>query len=41
MARLERLGGVLVPEFDFAPFAETAQMLYGNAFIAERNAGIR
>jgi allophanate hydrolase len=40
IARLERLGGHHVKDFDFSPFAETAQMLYGNAFIAERTAGV-
>lgn len=26
--------------FDFAPFAETAVLLYGAAFVAERYAGL-
>ena len=30
-----------MPEFDFAPFAETALLLYGAAFVAERYAGER
>lgn len=37
--RLTALGGELVPGFDFAPFAETAVLLYGAAFVAERYAG--
>jgi len=41
VARLESLGGRPVPDFDFAPFAETAVLLYGAAFVAERYAGIR
>ncbi|KAL4458329.1 hypothetical protein ABPG75_013194 [Micractinium tetrahymenae] len=41
VARLQALGGQLVPGFDFAPFAETAVLLYGAAFVAERYAGIR
>ncbi len=28
-----------VTDFDFAPFAETAVLLYGAAFVAERYAG--
>lgn len=39
VARLQALGGTLVPDFDFAPFAETAVLLYGAAFVAERYAG--
>ncbi|KAL4858302.1 Allophanate hydrolase [Chlorella vulgaris] len=39
--RLEALGGQAVADFDFAPFAETAVLLYGAAFVAERYAGIR
>jgi hypothetical protein len=34
IARLERLGGVRVPEFDFAPFAETAQVSASKCFVA-------
>lgn len=41
VARLQALGGQPVPGFDFAPFAETAVLLYGAAFVAERYAGIR
>lgn len=41
VARLEALGGERVQDFDFAPFAETAVLLYGAAFVAERYAGIR
>jgi hypothetical protein len=37
--RLEALGGQAVADFDFAPFAETAVLLYGAAFVAERYAG--
>lgn len=37
--RLEALGGTRVEAFDFAPFAETAVLLYGAAFVAERYAG--
>ena len=39
--RLEALGGRRVAKFDFAPFAQTAGMLYQSAFIAERYAGER
>ncbi|KAI7838879.1 hypothetical protein COHA_007345 [Chlorella ohadii] len=39
--RLAALGGQQVSDFDFAPFAETAVLLYGAAFVAERYAGIR
>ncbi|PRW20653.1 allophanate hydrolase [Chlorella sorokiniana] len=39
--RLVALGGQQVLDFDFAPFAETAVLLYGAAFVAERYAGIR
>ena len=38
--RLQALGGVQVEAFDFAPFAETAVLLYGAAFVAERYAGM-
>jgi allophanate hydrolase len=38
--RLQAIGGERV-ELDFAPFAETAQLLYGAAFVAERYSGIR
>lgn len=41
VARLQALGGQPVPDFDFAPFAQTAVLLYGAAFVAERYAGIR
>lgn len=41
VARLEALGGVRVPDLDFAPFAATAVLLYGAAFVAERYAGIK
>ena len=41
VARLQALGGQPVPGFDFAPFAETAVLLYGAAFVAERYAGGR
>ena len=37
--RLEAMGGRRVAKFDFAPFAQTAGMLYQSAFIAERYAG--
>ncbi len=37
-ARLESLGGSRVA-IDFAPFAETAVLLYGAPFVAERYAG--
>ena len=37
--RLKALGGELVQDFDFAPFAETAVLLYGGAFVAERYSG--
>jgi allophanate hydrolase len=36
---LEKLGGTPV-EIDFAPFRETAQLLYGGAWVAERRAAI-
>ena len=39
--RLESIGGEQVMDFNFAPFAETAILLYGGAFVAERYAGIR
>lgn len=39
-SRLESLGGQRV-EIDFTPFAETAILLYGAAFVAERYSGIR
>jgi allophanate hydrolase len=35
VARLESLGGRCVP-IDFAPFSETAQLLYGGPWLAER-----
>ena len=38
--RLKGIGGEQVA-VDFAPFAETAVLLYGGAFVAERYAGIR
>ncbi|KAL4418868.1 hypothetical protein ABPG77_002624 [Micractinium sp. CCAP 211/92] len=41
VARLHALGGQPVADFDFAPFAKTAVLLYGAAFVAERYAGIR
>lgn len=41
VSRLTALGGVPVPDFDFSPFAATAVLLYGAAFVAERYAGIR
>ncbi len=41
IARLERLGGKRVESFDFTPFAETAALLYGAPFVAERYSGIR
>ena len=39
--RLKGMGGELVTDFNFAPFAETAILLYGGAFVAERYSGIR
>lgn len=39
--RLQSIGGEQVHDFDFKPFAETAVMLYGGSFVAERYAGIR
>ena len=39
-ARLQRLGGTPVA-IDFRPFAQAAAMLYEDAFVAERYAGIR
>lgn len=39
VARLETLGGQQAADFDFAPFAETAVLLYGAPFVAERYAG--
>lgn len=39
--RLERLGGKRVADFDFTVFSETAQLLYGGPWVAERVAGIR
>jgi allophanate hydrolase len=39
IARLENLGCQIV-EIDFRPFAETAQMLYGGPWVAERLAAI-
>ncbi|MBP6815835.1 MAG: allophanate hydrolase, partial [Burkholderiaceae bacterium] len=38
--RLEKLGGRPI-EFDYRPFATAASMLYEDAFVAERYAGIR
>lgn len=38
--RLEKLGGRPI-EFDYRPFAAAASMLYEDAFVAERYAGIR
>lgn len=38
-SRLQALGGQRVADFDFAPFAETAALLYGAPFVAERYAG--
>ncbi len=38
--RLDSLGGRAV-EFDYRPFAQAAAMLYEDAFVAERYAGIR
>jgi hypothetical protein len=37
--RLQAIGGNLV-DLDFGPLCETARMLYGSSFIAERAAGI-
>ncbi|KAL4513659.1 hypothetical protein Ndes2526A_g04990 [Nannochloris sp. 'desiccata'] len=39
--KLRSIGGEMVTEFDFGPFAETAILLYGGAFVAERYSGIR
>lgn len=39
--RLKSIGGEQVMDFNFAPFAETAVLLYGGAFVAERYSGIR
>ena len=39
--RLKSIGGEVVADFDFGPFAETAILLYGGAFVAERYSGIR
>lgn len=39
--RLKSIGGEHVTTFDFSPFAETAILLYGGAFVAERYSGIR
>lgn len=38
--RLKSIGGELI-NIDFAPFADTAILLYGGAFVAERYSGIR
>lgn len=38
-ARLDALGGVCEPDFDFSPFSEVAAMLYQSAFVAERYSG--
>src|SRR5262245_40401771 len=40
VAELERLGGQRV-EIDFAPFLETARLLYGGPWVAERYVAIR
>lgn len=39
--RMRMIGGEMVDDFDFSCFAETAALLYGSAFVAERYAGIR
>lgn len=39
--RLKSIGGEMVADFDFKPFADVAVMLYGNSFVAERYSGIR
>jgi allophanate hydrolase len=39
--KLKLIGGELITDFDFGPFAETAILLYGGAFVAERYSGIR
>ena len=39
VARFERAGHPIVP-FDYGPFAETAKLLYGDAFVAERTAAL-
>jgi allophanate hydrolase len=39
--RMRKIGGELVGDFDFSCFAQTAALLYGSAFVAERHAGIR
>ncbi len=39
LERLEQLGGVRV-EFDFAPFARAAQLLYDGPWVAERTAAV-
>jgi allophanate hydrolase len=39
--KLKSIGGEAVTDFDFGPFAETAILLYGGAFVAERYSGIR
>lgn len=40
IARMERLGGTAVP-VSFKPFHEVAQLLYGDAFVAERYTAIK
>ncbi len=40
VARLESLGGRRIP-FDFAPFREAGELLYGGPWVAERLAAIR
>ena len=40
LARIEQAGGTLV-EFDYAPFRETAALLYQGPWVAERMAAIR
>ena len=40
VARLESLGGVALP-IDFAPFIDTAKLLYGGPWVAERYQAIR
>ncbi len=41
VARLTSMGGEQALDFDFSPLADTAVLLYGAAFVAERYAGIR
>ena len=40
IARLEALGGVRIP-FDFAPFREASELLYGGPWVAERLAALK